>query len=320
MRIHRLTLVAAALLAVSLPRFAAADAEGEQLAAIIEKHAPAICNIRTNLKSSMKGEAAASQDTPMNLQGVVVTPDGLVMVSNFVFAPNRMMELMGAGRGQMPDMKYTPTAIKVSFAGEDKEYDAFLAATDTNMDLAFIQLEGLEGRKLPAIDFSAAGAIEAGQKIAAVARLAKGYDYAPFFQTGRISGRLTKPRRAYMIEGQISNLGMPVFALSGEPVGVLSTVAAGGSDDAAAAGASYTMFMRMMTGGGGNGFTFILPATTVKGVIDQAAKRAGELAVERANKRKAGKPVEDQPKAEAKPEAKPGTKPAPKPPVPGKKP
>jgi hypothetical protein len=272
---------------------ARADEEGDQLQSLLKNQAPTIVTVKAMLKATVKGGGQSQdQESPMTMQGVVVTPDGLVMVSNLAFSPTRAMELMGRGGGaEAADYKVTPSQIKVIFAGEDKEYDAFLAATDANLDLAFIKVEGLGDRKLAAVDFGSAIPVTVGQKIIGITRLQKGYDYAAYYQSGRITGEINKPRKAMMMEGSLSGLGLPVYSLTGQPVGVLSTVVAGSADEASAAGAGFSMMLRFITGGsGGGGSAFILPGSTVKAVIDQASKRAADLAVERA-KHKDDKPA-----------------------------
>jgi len=92
------------------------------------------------------------------------------------------------GGSETPNIKVIPTDIKVIFEQEDKEYTAFLAATDTKLDLAFLKIEGLGDRKLTAVDFAAAAVPTLGEQIVTVSRLRKGFDYAPYFETARISG------------------------------------------------------------------------------------------------------------------------------------
>ena len=301
--------VFAAFAALALPLTAVrADEEGAQLQALLDKTAPTIVTVKSVLKSTAKGDGQGQDsESPIAMQGVVVSADGLVMLTNLAFSPTRAMELVGRGGGaEAAGMKVNPTAIKVIFAGDDKEYDAFLAATDTALDLAFVKIEGLADRKLAFVDFANNGTATIGQKVVSIARLQKGFDYAPFYQSGRVTGMIGKPRKALMLEGSVASFGLPVFALTGEPIGVLSTVVAGTSDEASAAGVSFNTFLRYLTGGGGgsNG-AFVLPATVVKGLIDQAGKRAVEVGIERAKKKAAAPSAAPVPSAPVKKPTKP---------------
>ena len=109
-------------------------------------------------------------------------------------------------------------------------------------------------------------------------RNAGGYDYAPFFATGRIAGVLKKPRKAWILEGDISTYGLPLFSTNGDVIGVLITLAPTTQEDAGG-GVGFGSLMRLMRGGGldtGVG-TFVLPAKVVDGLVRQSNKKAAEM-------------------------------------------
>jgi S1-C subfamily serine protease len=292
---------------MSLTMFGACYAQNDiaGVSSVVEKVAPSIVTVKVVLKTTMKmGGESMEEESKMSLQGVAVTPDGLIMVSNSPFSPKRMMEML-AGEA-MPagmDYKMTPTSIKVVFGNEDKEYDAFLAATDTKLDLAFIQVEGLGDRQLTPVDFGSGVDVKMGQQVIAISRLTKGYDYAPYFALGQICGEIAKPRRAWMLLGDISQLGLPVFTLNGELVGVLTTIAPEVKDEGGDT-MGFTMVMRLLSGGGssGTGGVFVIPAQQVKPLVEQASRRAVELAKERAKKKEEA-PKPSAPAQPAKPKS-----------------
>jgi len=108
-------------------------------------------------------------------------------------------------------------------------------------------------------------------------------------------------------QGSISTFGLPVFALGGEVIGVLTTIPSGIKEPGSAEGFSFSMFMRLLGGGGGTtGTSFVLPAAVVKGIVEQAKVRAVEVAAQRAKKRKEPAKPPAQP---SKPATKPQTKP-----------
>src|SRR5262249_47355173 len=153
----------------------------------------------------------------MELQGVVVDKSGLVMVSSSAWSPNRFAEMMGEGSDNQEGfgVKVTPTEFKVIFERDEKEYSAFLAATDTKLDLGFLKIEDPLDRTITPVDFGATTSPTVGQEVVSVSRLSKGYDYAPYFESARISGIIAKPRKAWMMDGSISGFGLPVFTPSG---------------------------------------------------------------------------------------------------------
>lgn len=294
-------------LVISLATVCAAHAQNDltNMQAVVEKVAPSIATVKVVLKTTMKmGGESMEEESKLSLQGVVVTADGLIMVSNSPFSPKRMMEML-AGE-VMPagmDYKMTPTSIKVIFSNEDKEYDAFLAATDTKLDLAFLKVEGLGDRQLTPVDFGSATDVKLGQQVVAISRLTKSYDYAPYFALGQVCGEIAKPRRAWMLLGDISQLGLPVFTLNGELVGVLTTLAPEVKDEGGDT-MGFAIFMRLLSGGGssGTGGVFVIPGQQVKPLVEQASRRAVELAAERA-KKKAEPPKPSTPAQPTKPKS-----------------
>lgn len=281
---------------------------------LVDKYAPAIVTVKLVLKvESSGGGQARSNETRVTVPGVVVSEDGLVMMTNEPFAPQRAGQLMGA---EMPDgmsMKMTPTTVKLVIPGDDKEIDAFLAATDANLDLAFLKAEGLGDRKLPFVDFSATPAAEVGNLALQVVRLGKGYDYAPCVQASRICGKLAKPRPALILDGTVGTLGLPVFSTSGEPIGVLTTLLPGAKVEDAGESAGFAHFMTQFSGGTTNGGAFVLPPVAIKGLIEQAKARAPEVAAERARRKAEEKPADKPAVKPTQPPAKPGGKPTTKP-------
>ena len=294
----------------SLSGIARADEEGAQLQSLLEKQSPAICTVKAVLKTEYKAAGQAQdQESKITLQGVVVDPEGIVMMSNMPFSPGRAMEMFGRG-GEMGDfsVKATPSSLKVTFAKEDKEYDAFLAATDTKLDLVFIKVEGLGDRKLPFVDFGTGAELAIGQQVVAVARLKKGYDYAAYVQTARVTGEIAKPRKAWMLQGGVSELGLPVFAMNGNAIGVLTTVPAAGKEEGGDDTMGFSMFMRLFSGGGGiGGGAFVVPGQSIKLVVEQAKQRAVTIAADRAKKKEAA-PTQPAPAKKPATNAAPPTK------------
>src|SRR5438093_6815311 len=157
------------LLALSISPPVRADDESAQLQSLLDKQSPTICTLKAVLKTEFKaGGQSQDQESKLTMQGVVVDPEGIVMMSNMPFSPGRAMEMFGRGEaGEGLNVKATPSNLKVIFAREDKEYDAFVAATDTKLDLVFVKVEGLGDRKLPFVDFGSATELSIGQQVVA---------------------------------------------------------------------------------------------------------------------------------------------------------
>ncbi|MGI4791868.1 MAG: trypsin-like peptidase domain-containing protein [Janthinobacterium lividum] len=276
--------VLTALACLGFAGSAHADDVSGQVQALITKQAPAIVTVRAVLKVTTKGEGAQTAESRTEMQGVVVDPSGLIMVSSVPFSATKMMEMMGMPSDAADSgPTITPTDFKVVFANEEKEYSAFLVATDTTLGLTFLKIEDLAGRTPQAVTFASAPAPALGDPVYALSRLSKGYDYAPYFSSARVSGIITKPRAAVMLDGGISDLGLPIFTATGDAAGVLTSVASGVKPEGSNEAMGMQMMMRIMGGGGGNhSGVFLVPASAVSPVIAQAQARSIQMAATRA--------------------------------------
>jgi len=261
---------------------ACADDVPTQIQALVAKQSPTVVTVKVVLKYVMTGDGASqTSESRTELEGVVVDPSGLIMVSNLPFSPQKMIEVMGLPSEAAENApKIVPTDFKVTFERESTEYSAFLAATDTSLGLAFLQIQGLSGRTLSSVTFASTSLPSLGDQVFTVARLSKGYDYAPFYESARVSGVIAKPRSALMLDGSVSEIGMPVYSLAGDVVGVLGSVASGVESSGGNEDMSMRMMMRLFggSGGGNHGGVFVIPGSAVAPVIAQAKARAAQLA------------------------------------------
>jgi S1-C subfamily serine protease len=264
-----------------------ADQDGARFAALLRDAAPAIVTVRVVTKTTVQmGARSTDRESRIEIPGVVVDPGGLIMTSIMPFAPELLLRALSRGdEERMPQLKTVPSEIKVLFEQDENENDAFLAATDSNLGLAFLQIEDLAGRKLKAVDFSHAANPAVGDVVAAVSRLGKGYDSTPYFDTARISGEIGKPRKAWVTDHGLSTLGLPIFSPAGQVLGVLAMVDSGLAESQSSLDGSFGMMMQIVTGGGGMIRPFIVPAPAVAAVIEQARQQAAHKVAERAAKK-----------------------------------
>lgn len=265
-------------LALALGFLSAARAQDPaQLKPLLEDKARSIVVVKLVLKVELQFMGQTQdQEQKQNVPGVLVNKSGLVMITNSAVSASRMKEMFGGeDEGEHKfEVNVTPLSIKVVIEGEEKEHDAFLAASDARLDLAFVQIEGLGERALAPVEFGEDAPIEVGQVVVGVGRLGEGFDYAPRLELGRVSGRIKKPRPAWLVSGGGEAVGLPVFDLSGKAVGAFTLLSSGVREEGGGG----------LMGGGGSGGGFqvaLVPASAVKGVIEQAQKRAAEVAEER---------------------------------------
>jgi S1-C subfamily serine protease len=274
---------AAAIAAAVLVAPAAAPAA--DWGALVERYAPAVVNLKISLKTEAENGGEPEEST-QEVQGVVVDPGGLVLVWNSHFSPNRFLEVLAQMGGGDFRLKVTPTDIRVYLDGDPKDHAAFLAAADSDLDLAFVQLVEPPARPLPTVDFSSAAGVRVGDEVAVVSRLTSTFDRVPYFDVVRVAGEIRKPRPAWIVAGgNATQLGMPYFAADGRPAGVLATVTSRARTDSST-NAGNLMADLLSLGRGqvevGPLGVFLVPAEKVAPVIEQARRRAAELRAERA--------------------------------------
>ncbi len=281
----RWTATAAALLivATSGPKLEAAT--GVDWSAQVERVAPAIVSLRITLETEREGSGDEPEETTDEVRGTVVDPSGLILVWNSEISAGRMSEIFSrAGEGAMR-INVEPTDIRVRLPAEAEERPAFLAASDSDLDLAFVQLEQPPAKPLASVDFSRAAKVALGDELVVVSRLSSAFDHAPYFDLVRITGEVQKPRTAWIVAGgNATQVGMPYFAADGLPAGVLVTVLSRSGVPRSLNPSK--LFAELISLGRGQHEVgpiglFLLPAERVRPVIQLAKERAAELLAER---------------------------------------
>jgi S1-C subfamily serine protease len=145
--------------------------------------------------------------------GLVVSDDGLVVVSGDVFADP----------GGDPRTTLEPVSFDV-LATEETEYSLTAEGLNRDLNLAYLRFsDGLpEGYSPVQIRDNAAPRI--GDEILVVGLMPERYDYARTFWTGRISARLESPRTMYAVTTFIQDLSIGGLAVDakGIPLGLVA--------------------------------------------------------------------------------------------------
>ncbi len=279
---RRIGFVGAALVAMAT---AATAGDGADYARLLERIAPSVVSLRVILKTEFNmDDSVRDQESVLEARGALVDASGLVLIWNSQLSANRLIETVEQmGNGEDFKLKITPTDFRVTIDGEATERRAFLAASDSDLDLAFLQIDPPPDRPLPAIAFGGARSLAVGDTVVGVSRLSPGFDRAAFFESARIAGEIRKPRRAWVLDASPALLGLPVFDLHGEAVGVVVTVLSRTAEPASHGGDLMSFFAlgrgRMENGPLG---VFLLPAERVAPLVALAKQRAGEILAERA--------------------------------------
>jgi hypothetical protein len=152
---------------------------------------------------------AGDRERNVNQTGILVDPSGVVMLSSNALRPR-------AGQGA----KVSVVNLRVIFPGDEKEYDAIVGATDTNLGLGFIRIKDLQDKKISPVDLAAPADPKLGDELFSVTRLEQGFDYAPYFGTARVAGQVTKPRAMWVVTG-FAPVAHVLYAPDGKPAGIV---------------------------------------------------------------------------------------------------
>lgn len=274
-----LAAMAAAFL-FALPSPIQAGDDGVLYRSILEEKAGSIATVKLILKVKISFMGQGQEmENETEVPGVVVDEKGLIMIAGGALDPSLPIN------NDQIDVKVTPIGVKVIFVDEDEEYDAVIAAKDTNLSLAFIQVKDLAGKTVAPVSFADSAKVAVGQELIGVSRFQKGFDYAAYFGTIRVAGEVFSPRPLFAIDGGFDGLGLPLFNADGKVAGVLAmqegSEGAGGGD-----GGPMGMLLDLAGGPGGN--VFLLPADTVRVTIEQAKLKAEEALKKAAEETESG--------------------------------
>jgi hypothetical protein len=214
---HKLALAAVfAALIVAAPTPALADG-GSPHAALIESKAGAVVSIKftLNVNINFQGQVM-NREVNQDTVGIIVEPSGLVMVPGQAFDVQ-----LGLPPGI--DATSTPTNIRVTFPGDDKEYPAILGAKDSKLGLAFALIKDLEGKKPSSIDMSNTAEPKIGDTLYGVSRLGQGFDHAPICSEVKVIGQVTKPRTMWALGGDTQFIAEPLYTAGGAITGICIT-------------------------------------------------------------------------------------------------
>ena len=233
----------AALFVVLLSRPAGAGgASDDPYAKQLQAKVATVVAVKAVLKASGGGG-----DREFNVEtiGVVVDPSGVVMMQNWF-------------GGQRGSGKVTPVSIRILFDGDEKEYDAILGAMDSKLGLAFVKVKDLAGKKIASVDFSDGAETSLGDEVFGVYRMEEGFDYAPYYFTGKLVGQVTKPRTMWFCTAASAQyVGHPMYTPEGKVAGVVIRQS-GNSEE--------SRISRV----------FLLPVKSVVGVVGQAIKASAK--------------------------------------------
>jgi S1-C subfamily serine protease len=197
------------------------------LGKLLDQNAAALVTVQVALQVKASGSMGQllgdTQDFEAEAVCTIIDPKGLVLCSNTQL--NGYTEVMQRVIGRMggqADFTVTPTRIKVLLGGEPKPLTATLLVRDTDLDLAWLQIERAGNRTFTYFDFAQGASPKVGDSVFAIRRLDRFFDRTPSLLEARIGSITQKPRTLFIpTNGFETNLGIPVLSVQGQPIGLL---------------------------------------------------------------------------------------------------
>lgn len=188
----------------------------------IEKVAPSIVSVEVVVRVEISAEGESdTQEQKQFITGTVLTADGVILVPATSFSDEWFKQFLGDQ--EEFQVKITPQSFKVSFAGDTKQYDAELLATDSQLGIGFIKIKELGERTITHVRFTDT-LPRIGEELWTVRRKGKAFDNAPYLERVPVAGAITKPRKALILESVATVLYEPgtlLYTPEGEAIGVL---------------------------------------------------------------------------------------------------
>ncbi|QOI99996.1 MAG: trypsin-like peptidase domain-containing protein [Phycisphaeraceae bacterium] len=189
------------------------DPEGDAARTLLENVSGAIVTVKFVLRSSGGG---GENEQQREVSGVMIEDSGLVLTSNL------LMGGVPEAVKRRARVRNTAKDIKVLIDDDTEGVDAKLVARDSELDLAWVRIVKPEG-KYKAVDFTKSASAQAGDRVMVVERLGRYHDRQATVDTARVRAVLSRPRRLFLVQGDISeNWGLPFFNIKGEVIGLAS--------------------------------------------------------------------------------------------------
>lgn len=215
------TLAAIAALSLTLPALARADEAGTRKAAraAMTRYGPALVTVRLTIKSRVvfEGREHDSPEYTLEVQGTVVSPDGLTVVSDSATNPAAMMQ--GGDDGARMETETSEARLVLQ---DGREFPARFVLRDEGLDLAFLAPAGAVP-PLPCVRFEKVPVPAPLDDIVLLSQLGRSLNREVGVTLGRVRAVVRKPRTFVvpsLLDGLLS-MGGPAFDGAGRPVGLV---------------------------------------------------------------------------------------------------
>lgn len=245
MKLINTLLVALTLCAVApVAPLAAQDGLREKGREIIEKNADALISVQVVSEAKFSyGGQQTERESKNQINGVVMSPEGLVLVPLSELDPTSLSERINHGQ----EAEFTITIKSIQYILADgTEVPAKLVLRDNELDLAFLKPEAPVEKPMAALDFSVEPKEPALlEPVVALARAGRVAGRTPLGMTGELQGIVTKPQAYYIPSSELvsSGSGVPIFNAEGQLIGVVLIRVLSGGNNVSMDGESPYLYM-----------------------------------------------------------------------------
>lgn len=219
MRLAGLAAAVVVVLAAPPARARADEAKTREAArAVLARGAPALVTVRLTVKSRMvyEGREAGGPESTLEVQGTVVAPDGLTVVSDFTTNPGSLFMRAGG-----PQVEAETSDVKLLLQ-DGREIPARFVLRDADLDLAFLApVAATAGMPFVKLE---PGVVPAPlDDLIVLGQLGPSLGRTVAVTTARVRAVVKRPR-TFVVPGFLDGLlglGGPVFDDRGRAVGLL---------------------------------------------------------------------------------------------------
>lgn len=269
------------LVIASSSQLNAQDSLGAKLAALESTYRSAIVQVKYR-QQVITSTAEPAQEEELVTTGLVVSEDGLVMVSTMIYEPFTQVP---HGVGIRFPASVSRLDAKVSEAriltASGDEFPAELVGRDPEADVAFMKFD--PGTSTTSVVRFGSRDVSVGEQVAVISWLPQPLGPGISVELSRVQALTTRPNDGFMISTSVADpVGSLVSSVDGEPVGLLDALVVAVPNTQPRNPLGFLSVFRDLPKGVGRGFA--RSASKLEGaavtVTDASSPRRGWLGVE----------------------------------------
>ncbi len=230
------------------------DETAHQLKSLEQRFSESLVQVRYRQQVS-RSTAEPPAEQELTTTGVIVSPQGVVMVSAIVYEPfNEVPHGVGIrfpASVSRAEAKIAEARIRLV---DGSEYRATHLGRDPDADVAFFRIEA-EGREFTPVEFSADTSASVGEEVVVISLLPEPLGPAVAVELSRVQALTSRPRAGYMVAtGAADPVGSLMVSLEGDVIGYVDALTVPVPDTRSRNPLAFLSVMRDLPKGIGRGF------------------------------------------------------------------